>query len=252
MPERRLTTVGGYEISCMSFGEQPESLVLLHGLSGSGYWWRRNVDGLSREYRVILPDLVGFGASGSVRRVPEPAEMADALVRWMDGMELDRTHLAGHSMGGQISAHLAAGHPDRVERLALVDSTGIPRPLTTRNLMRFGMEMMPLWRWGDPNFLPVIAGDAITAGPRNLLRAIRHILEDDVRPLLERVRAPTLLIWGERDNLVPLAHAMEFRELIPDAELAVLRGAAHNPMVDRPADFNRLLLTFLHGARIGR
>jgi len=82
--------------------------------------------------------------------------------------------------------------------------------------------------------------------------AIGHILRDDVRPLLARITAPTLVVWGERDNLVPLLHAGEMRDQIPHAQLAVLRGAGHNPMVDRAADFNRLLLRFLGGESVGR
>ena len=63
---------------------------------------------------------------------------------------------------------------------------------------------------------------------------------------------PTLVLWGERDTLVPLSDAWEFRRQIPGARLAILRGAAHNPMVDRPADFNRVLKRFLDGEPIGR
>jgi pimeloyl-ACP methyl ester carboxylesterase len=170
----------------------------------------------------------------------------------MQRLELGRVHLAGHSMGGQISIHIAARHPERVDRLVLVDAAGIPRPLGPRAALRFAVEAAPLWRWGDPRFLPTIVKDAWTAGPRTVMGAIAHILRDDVRPLLERITAPTLVIWGERDSLVPLGHGMELRQAIPNAELAVLRRAAHNPMVDRPEDFNRLVLRFLDGESVGR
>jgi pimeloyl-ACP methyl ester carboxylesterase len=93
-----------------------------------------------------------------------------------------------------------------------------------------------------------VATAYLLAGPRR----IWHILSDDVRPLLKGITAPTLVVWGERDNLVPLAHGAELRRQIPHAELAVLGGAGHNPMVDRPADFNRLLLRFLDGESVGR
>jgi pimeloyl-ACP methyl ester carboxylesterase len=155
-------------------------------------------------------------------------------------------------MGGQIGIHLAAQQPHRLQRLALIDSAGIPRSISTRTLVRFAAEAGPLWRWGDPSFLPVIAGDAWTAGPRVLLRSIRNILRDDVRPLLPSIQLPTLIVWGERDQLMPLADAWHFRREIPNSRLAILRGAAHNPMIDRPADFNRILLRFLEGETVGR
>jgi pimeloyl-ACP methyl ester carboxylesterase len=251
-PRSRMTRVDDFQIHSLEFGEGEERLVLLHGLSGSARWWRRNVPALARRYRVVLPELLGFGGSPAPERLPPVDETADVLDRWMEALRLDRVHLVGHSMGGQIAIHFAARHPTRLDRLVLVDAAGIPRPLTPRNLLRFALEVGPLWRWGDPRFLPTVVRDALAAGPRTVVGAIGHILRDDVRPLLARVAAPTLVVWGERDNLVPLAHGGTLREGIPHSQLAVLRGAGHNPMVDRAADFNRLLLRFLDGERVGR
>ena len=251
-PRSRMTWVAPFEIHSLEFGTGEEQLVLLHGLSGSAHWWRRNVPALARRYRVVIPELVGFGRSPAPKRLPSLDQTADLLDAWMGEMRLERVHLAGHSMGGQISIHLASRHPARLDRLVLVDAAGIPRPVTPRNALRFAIEASPLWRWGDPRFLPTIVRDALTAGPRTVVGAIAHILRDDVRPLLARITAPTLVVWGERDHLVPLAHAAELRKHIPHAQLAVLRGAGHNPMVDRPADFNRLLLRFLGGESVGR
>lgn len=250
-PRRRLTSVAPYQIHSVEFGTGADELILLHGLSGSARWWSRNVPGLAERFRVIIPDLVGFGSSPAVGRVPRLDEMADVLASWMETLDLGTVHLAGHSMGGQVAVHFATRHPERLGRLVLVDAAGIPRPLTPGNVLRFGLEIAPLWRWGDPAFLPVIFGDAWTAGPRTLLHMIGHLLRDDVRPLLPRVQAPTLVIWGERDNWIPLEHAWEFRHSIPNSELTVLRSASHNPMVDRPEDFNRLVTRFLDGERVG-
>ena len=90
-----------------------------------------------------------------------------------------------------------------------------------------------------------IALDAALAGPRVLVIALQNLLADDVRPLLPRITQRTLLIWGALDPLVPLAHGEVMNDLLPDARLMVLENAAHNPMVDRPAEFNRALLAFL-------
>jgi pimeloyl-ACP methyl ester carboxylesterase len=247
-----VTRIGDHEIHALEFGAGERTILLLHGLSGSSRWWARNVADLSREFRVLVPDLIGFGRSRVVGRLPSIQEVADLLIGWLGTMEEDRISVVGHSMGGQISIHVVSRDPDRVERLVLVDSAGIPRALTPGAFVRFAAEVAPVWRWGDPTFLPVIAGDAWTAGPRVLLRTVRHILEDDVRPLLTSISVPTLIIWGERDSLVPLRDAWEFRRRIPDSRLAILRGAAHNSMVDRPADFNRLVRRFLNGELVGR
>jgi pimeloyl-ACP methyl ester carboxylesterase len=247
-----VTRMGDQEIHALEYGAGERTILLVHGLSGSSRWWDRNIPELAARYRVVVPDLIGYGRSRPTGRLPDLREAALLLGEWLPTLDTSRVVLVGHSMGGQISVHLAARRPELLERLVLIDSAGIPRPLTPGSLLRFAAEVGPLWRWGDPSFLPVIAGDAWTAGPRVLLRSVVHILRDDIRPLLSRISVPTLLIWGERDTLVPLSDAWEFRNRIPGARLAVLRGAAHNPMVDRPADFNRLLRRFLDGDPVGR
>lgn len=247
-----VTRIGDHEVHCLEFGTGDRVLLLLHGLSGSSRWWARNIPELCKKYRLLVPDLVGFGRSRGRASLPPIDQAAILLCEWLDTMELQRVMLVGHSMGGQIAVHLAARDPSRLEKLVLVDSAGLPRSLSIGALVRFAAEAAPLWRWGDPRFLPTIAGDALTAGPRVLLRAIWHILHDDVRPLLPKVTVPTLIIWGERDTLVPLADAYAFRQGIRGARLAILRGAAHNPMVDRPSDFNRLLQRFLDGEPVGK
>jgi len=247
-----VTLIDDHRIHSFEYGGGDSTLLLLHGLSGSSRWWSRNVADLARDHRVLVPDLIGFGRSRRTRRLPGINEVARLLIDWLRAIEVPRISLVGHSMGGQISVHIATSAPQLLDRLVLVDSSGIPRPISGRALLRFATEVGPMWRWGDPSFLPTIAGDALAAGPRVLLRAIHHLLLDDVRPLLPRIEAPTLLLWGERDSLVPIGDAMHFRENIPGSRLAVLRGAGHNPMVDRPADFNRILRRFLDGETVGR
>ena len=250
-PTSRVTDLGDFRIHSLEFGDGGQEVVLLHGLSGSALWWHRNVPALAARYRVLLPELVGFGKTPAAERLPSIGETAVLLDRWMEALGLGTVHLVGHSMGGQISIHLAARHPARIDRLVLVDAAGIPRPRTTRNLLRFALELTPLWRWGDPLFLPTIVRDTWSAGGRTVSGALRNIVRDDVRPLLPRIEAPTLIVWGERDSLVPLVDARTFRDAIPRSELAVLRGAAHNPMVDRPDEFNRLVADFLRGESVG-
>lgn len=241
----RATSIEGYEIQAVEFGSGDDVLVLLHGLSGSSRWWMRNVPALADRFRLLVPDLVGFGRTRYDGTLPSPAELAKLLVRWMAELGANRAHVAGHSMGGQIAIHLAAANPACVDRLVLVDAAGIPRPRTPAHLLRFAADIAPIWRWGDPRFLPVIMGDAVRAGPRTIARAAAHILDDDVRPLLSQIQSPTLIVWGDRDRWVPVAHASEFRQRLPNATMAVLPRAGHNPMVDQPEEFNKLVLGFL-------
>jgi pimeloyl-ACP methyl ester carboxylesterase len=240
-----------YRIHSLEFGAGEETVVLLHGLSGSARWWSRNVPALARFYRVLVPDLVGFGRTRGAGPVPGMDEAAELLAGWLTALGVERTHLIGHSMGGQVSIHLASLHPERLSRLVLADASGLRRLDGPARLARFAMEAAPLWKWGDPRFLPTILVDAVAAGPRSIVRGLTNILGDDVTVLLPGLRVPTLLLWGEHDHLVPLEDAVAMRRAIPGARLAVIRGAGHNPMVDRPAAFDRLVLRFLRGADVG-
>jgi pimeloyl-ACP methyl ester carboxylesterase len=247
-----LTEVGPHRVHSVELGQGEEQVILIHGLAGSAVWWRRNVRTLCSHYRVLIPDLIGFGKTRRAGRLPNLPGVATVLREWMGALELDHAHVVGHSMGGQVALHLTAGYPACIHRLVLVDSAGIPRPLTPVEVGRFALAMAPPSTWGDPRFLSTIVSDALTAGPRTLAHALWHIVGDDVGPLLPRIRVPTLIVWGENDRLVPLWHATEFRERIPGARLAVIPGAAHNPMVDRPSEFNDVVLRFLRGEAVGR
>jgi pimeloyl-ACP methyl ester carboxylesterase len=218
-------------------------VVLVHGLSGSSRWWRRNIGALTPYRRVYIVDLIGFGAS-RVRHPFALAEASDYLARWLDQLELERVSLVGHSMGGLIAAELAADAPDRIDRLVLVDPAALP---LDAHLMTHALSLLHELRSISPSFLPVLLADALRAGPLTLWRATTALLLAELRPTLAQSRAPTLVIWGEHDALVPLAVARQLAQYLRYEELVVIKGAGHVPMWDRPQDYNRVLTKFLIG-----
>jgi pimeloyl-ACP methyl ester carboxylesterase len=245
-PELLQTRVGEFRIHSEHHGNG-EPVVLLHGLSGSRRWWRFTAPALARRYRVHIPELVGFGGSRGPSRQPDMLEMGAVVAEWMQEIGVADPRLVGHSMGGQIALHVAA--EQRMPRqLVLVDSSGLPRPWTLSEAARFVASALPPRHWGVPTFVPTIAADAMRAGPRALLHATRHLLRDNVTNLLGAVTCPTLLVWGALDPIIPLEHGAAMASAMPNARLAVLDNAAHNPMADRPPEFNRLLLDFFDAA----
>lgn len=242
-PEMRQTRIGDFRIQSEHMGAGTP-VVLLHGLSGSCRWWRFTTPALARRYGVHMPELVGFGGSRRPGRQPGVAELAAVMAEWLRVMGLTDAALVGHSMGGQIAVHMAAEH-HMPSRLVLVSASGLPRDWTLRDAGRFVARALPPRSWGAPTFVPTIAADALRAGPRALLLATRHLLSDDVSSLLPLISCPTLLIWGELDPLVPIEQGRAMFERMAGARFVVLRDAAHNPMADRPAEFNRVLLEFL-------
>lgn len=243
--------VGPYRVHWVETGSGEETVVLIHGLSGSSRWWQRNIPALAARFRVVVPDLIGFGRSRCPGPLPAMPAVAGVFVDWLKAAATGPVHLVGHSMGGHMAVHVAARYPELIRRLVLVDAAGIPRPLTVGALVRFVYELAPPKQWGDPAFLPVIWGDALSAGPLAVAQALRNILRDDVRALLPSIRVPTLVLWGSGDSVIPLEHARIFRDTIPGATLALIPNAFHNPMVDRPDAFNDLVLAFLSGERVG-
>lgn len=221
-------------------GGRGRPLVLLHGLSGSGRWWRRNVPSLVEHFHVYIVDLIGFGASRGQPFLLHRA--ADLLVKWLDALALEEASFVGHSLGGFIAADLTVHHPGRVAQLVLVDAAALP---IGRPLMRHGLDLARALRYMPLDFLPVLFQDAWRAGPRTLLSAMREIRQADLAEHLGEVTVPTLVVWGENDTLIDPLIGRELAASLPWAELVVIPGAGHNPMWDRPHRFNEVLVEFL-------
>jgi pimeloyl-ACP methyl ester carboxylesterase len=216
-------------------------LVLVHGLAASRRWWAKNLAVLTQHFRVYLVDLIGFGKSRRQQFVLD--EAARTLVQWMDALGLAKVDIIGHSMGGRIAAELAADYPERVERLILVAAPILP----------FGYGL-PKGAWGVAralrrlplDFLRVLVGDTLQAGSLNVLRIGRQILLTDRSTKLSAIQAPTLIIWGEHDTIVPLPLGEALAQGLPQSRMQLIKGVGHVPMWEKPETFNRLVLEFLH------
>jgi pimeloyl-ACP methyl ester carboxylesterase len=180
-------------------------------------------------------------------RIPPVPVLARLVAEWIRALDRGSVALIGHSMGGQISIHIAGSFRHLVHRLVLVNSTGAPRALRPAELIRIGRGFLPPGAWGAPAFLTTIGLDTFRAGPAGLLTALHSLLRDDVRPLLPHIAAPTAVIWGELDPFLPVTDGWMLTRHISGARLHLLPGAAHNPMIDRPESFNPLLLEILAG-----
>jgi pimeloyl-ACP methyl ester carboxylesterase len=246
--ERRIATVGGYPIRYKVAGHEGESVVLVHGLSGSTRWWTENIEALARRYRVYLVDLPGFGA---MRRAPVHQGVHATttwLIRWMEAVGVQPANLVGHSMGGSICLRIAVERHDLVKRLALV----APAVWFGRNSIFSRIApLMSETRSFSPRFFATLSYDALRAGPATLLRSAYDLLKVRSARDLETLQAPTLLIWGELDAIVPVSVGYQLRRIIPNSRLLVLKDANHVPMFHDARRFNAALLHFLRGDPIG-
>jgi pimeloyl-ACP methyl ester carboxylesterase len=247
-PSKRWIVIDGETVSYEVIG-RGEPLVLVHGLSGSSLWWSRNVGQLAEHYQVYLVDLPGFGSMRHLHARFAVAHAATWLAHWMDAVHLPQAHFVGYSMGGYMCMRLAVSRPDLVRSLTLAAASGVPAyPSAYHEILPLIVSVTST----TPSFLPLLAFDALRMGPGMLVRAAKELVREDIRSLMGAITAPTLLIWGEDDILVPPWCAEVLRKGIPDARLVIVPRAGHVLMYDRPAEFNAALLTFLAGEPASR
>ncbi len=165
-------------------------VVLIHGRGGSSDWWRHNVDALAAKYLVSTVDLIGVGPNRFVQRrsvLPSAfSRIAELLTRWIESSFEEPVHLVGNSMGGHIAIYLAAGRPDLVRSLILVDSSGVPFALTP------GPHVRNVLSIADARSLAtMLARDMFRSSPASMLLGLSRIVRDDARPLMRTLATTT-------------------------------------------------------------
>jgi pimeloyl-ACP methyl ester carboxylesterase len=278
--EPRQVTIHGHGIAYRSAGSGPV-VVLVHGIASSSETWGRVMPGLADRATVIAPDLLGHGGSTKDAGDYSLGALASGIRDLMIALGHDRATLIGHSLGGGVALQFAYQFPDRCERLVLVSSGGLGKEvaLHLRALSFPGVEYLIA-----PAFAPRLraAGTAVMGGLRGVgirppssfeefwrgygslmdgdaRRAFFHTLRAVVDPGGQRVSAldrlylassrPTLVVWGERDPIIPVRHARIAHEAMPGSVLHVMEGVGHFPQHDQPERFVQLVLDFIDSTR---
>jgi 2-hydroxy-6-oxonona-2,4-dienedioate hydrolase len=224
------------------------TLVLVHGVAVSSRNMAPSAEAFAPHVPVWAPDLPGHGRSDDADHVLSAGELADALVAWMDAVGLDRPCLLGNSFGCQIAAEVAARHPDRVERLVLQGPTTDPQ---ARSYPRQIVRWVRNGRLEGSTQSEVTMKDWRDAGLKVLLGTLRHCVRHRIEDVLPRIQAPTLVVRGERDPIVPQRWAEEATALLPDGRLVVLPDASHTITNIHPEAMVDIALPFLLGGDPG-
>ncbi len=250
-------------------------LIFIHGLSGCWQNWLEQIPHFARDHRVIAVDLPGFGQSEMPAEEISISGYADAIDTLMTELGIDSAQIIGNSMGGFIGAELAIQHPARVERLVLVAAAGLSiesiRTERTQGL-RHRAENVAFFSLGHlasrshqvalrprlrhallllvaahPSQLPgpLAAEQVKGSGKPGFSDALEAMCRYPLRDRLEKIACPTLIIWGDKDRLVPLKDASIFEKLIPDSRKVVYKDTGHVSMMERPARFNDDVRSFL-------
>lgn len=237
-------------------------LVMLHGWAASHKFWKYSFSAFSPRWRVIAPDMAGFGISEKPDRDYTVEGLAAWLGRFLDALKLDRVTLAAHSMGGTIALLYALQHPERIEKLVVsnplvVGATAFSRRNRLcmapgiRGLLYLLARVGPVRRWVAKDFTSVgpleddLARDVIRTTYRSLFDSLRSGATVDLRAKLGALSVPTLSIGTDRDQLV----APDQYTLVPAQQKVLIRDTGHIPMIERPAEFNRVVNDFISGPR---
>ncbi len=265
-----VTLSDGAQMHYLTRGESGDPVILIHGLMSSAYEWQKNIDALAQEHRVYAIDLIGFGFSS---RVSEPCYslryFARAVREFMEAQGLARASLVGHSLGGAVALEFAYDYPAQTDRLVLL-APGI-------YLVKY---VKPIHYAARFPYLPRTVVSLVVCNPRAHRVSLRNALggagrideetlsfrvratrvqgtldallamatsphASDLQVKLEDIQAPTLVIWGDQDLVVPLRHGKRLVRELSHAELIILEGAGHLPNEQFPEIVNRLMVDFI-------
>lgn len=232
------------------------AVILLHGFGASLHTWEPWVGPLSEHLRVIRYDLTGAGLTGADPTGDYTDERAmQLLVALMDRLGVAHASIVGHSMGGRVAWRFAADHPERVDRLVLVAPDGFASPgfeYDTKPDVPAAMELM---RFVLPktllrlNLAPAYADPAkltdevvtryhdlmVAPGVRGaLLERLRQVVRRDPVAKLASIQAPVLLVWGEKDAVIPVTNAADYQKALKNAKLVTFPGVGHIPQEEAP------------------
>ncbi len=217
------------------------TLVMVHGLGTSGASLVRPMTALGPAVDPWAPDLPGFGATERPGSALDLAELADALVAWMDVVGLDRVAMMGHSLGCQVLTHVATRHPERISHAILVGPTLDP---TARSAVRQAGRLALDGLREPLSELPWVVADYFRCGPARMLQTLRDALTADVEERLRVMALPVLLVRGEGDPVAPQPWLDHAASLLPDASVAVLPGA-HAVTYSHPEELADAIAAFL-------
>ena len=244
------------------------AILLLHGFGASLQAWDDWAPALEKNLRVLRIDIPGFGLSGpAVNQDYSDAADVARVIAVMDQLGVQQVIVAGHSMGGRIAWNLAAAHPERVSKLVLISPDGFPDPNAKSDktyevpaLLGLLPYSLPKWALRMGGVAPAFADDSqltsqmmqryhdmmLAPGVRTaLLDRMSQTRNSDPVVRLQSIKAPTLLLWGEKDAFIPVSNAQDYLKAMPQATLVTLPGVGHVLHEEAPKASVQAVLDFL-------
>jgi pimeloyl-ACP methyl ester carboxylesterase len=258
MPPEKAVQVYGQNIHYYEAG-RGANLVFIHGLGGEASHWALNIGPVAHSYHVYALDQIGFGKSDKPFIEYKIETFVDFLKEFMRVLDIPTATLVGNSLGGWIAADFAARYPGQVDMLVLVDAAGLEPQASER----LAIDLNPASLEGMRQILQHVVYNQQLVTDQMVRQAYEHRLRSGDGYTIQRllagrsitnqwedaklasIHAPTLVVWGHDDKLVPLSIGERYQKGIAGAKLVVLEQCGHTPQLEKPAEFNKALLDFL-------
>ncbi len=249
--------VDDYNICYKITGEGDETVVILQGWGTDLGVYDSVASSINEKYRVVQFDLPGFGGSDEPREAWNVDAFADFFCKFMEALEIRKAILIGHSYGGRVIIKLAAREslPFEIDRIVLIDSAGVlpKRSFSQKMKIRRYKILKKILNLKLVYFLfPELIDDwrsrQGSADYRNATPMMRNCLvmavNEDLTPLLPKIKQETLLIWGDKDTATPIGDAKIMDEMIPNSGLAVIPGTGHFSFLEQPVIFRNIMRAY--------
>ncbi len=261
--KEKFVTVDGHRVRYLDSGSSKRTLVLVHGLGASADRWNRVTPLFAKTFRVVVPDLLGFGHSDRPSLDYTLDFFSDFLNGFFARIGISNPCLIGSSMGGQIVAAYAISHPKNVERLVLVSPSGFMKR-STAALDAYVMAALYPNHDNATKAFEMMGGSDAHADPdivdgfvsRMMMHNSKFAFMSALLGLqnskltssdLATISAPTMLVWGSNDPVIPIRFIDDFASAIPDCRLLVMNGSGHTPYVHDSDAFVASVLRFFDG-----
>ena len=261
--EEKFIQIDGNKIRYLESGKSKKTLVLIHGLGASAERWSQVIPIFAEQFRVVVPDLIGFGYSDKPLVDYTPEFFLDFLEKFFIESKIDRPNIIGSSLGGQLSAEYASSHSQNIEKLVLVSPAGAMKQSTPALDAYIMAALYPNDQSAKNAFEMMEASgedieDEIVSGfiermrlPNAKLAFMSTILglknSELITSKLPSISVPTLIIWGSNDPVIPINYADDFVSSIQDCRFFRMDGCGHTPYVQDPNVFASKVLEFLNG-----
>lgn len=232
-------------------------VLILHGWGGSSNSWKKIQENLAyRGYKAICPDLPGFGKSQAPKEAWSVSDYMGWVIELTNYLELNEFHLIAHSFGGRIAVKLANKYPEKIKSLILCSPAGIKTKIDAKDgaikaLAGFGNSIFDSkylkdFKSSARNFFYLFLKRRDYTKAKGMMReTMKKVLEENLFDYLEKINKKTLIVWGERDKLVPIRQAHIFKQKIKNSELAILPKMGHSPHLEAPEELSKVIFQFL-------